>query len=649
MLDVLLKTNCEKYCDVLQDVSNETLEKWIYTLNDLYYNKGKSPLSDKQYDALLEYAESRNVSIDNIGHDISNQKKKVQLPVHMGSMTKIKDSNSLQLWSKKYSSPQEYIISSKLDGLSACYIPYTKKLYTRGNGQVGQDISNLIPFLNIGSLHIPVGYKDLIIRGELIISKENYEKNFKGKTSFSNPRNFVTGLIGTKNPNEIKKQLKYIDFVSYAILNPVLKQGLQFKTLRELELNQKLKCVHFEYISSHLTTELLDTHLSQTKTKDSYEVDGIIICHNENYTNPVSGNPKYAFAYKNEQFTNKKQAIVLSVEWNASKDKYLKPKIHIEQTICDGSKIKCVTGFNAKFILDNKITKGSVLEIGLSGGVIPHIFNVVSSPHVENSDLLLPNDDLWKWSENNVDIILNEETNEVREKKILIFFKYLNIDGLKSGLIHNLVSNGYDSVNSILNMTIDDLIEIDKMGMKKAQTVKSQWLKLKTATLADFMKGSQCFDRGFGDKKINMFVDIIYKHKTLYPPVEEFSKLNGITEKTASQFLKNMSNFVDFMDGLKPYVPSIEELIDNGNVVLDKPQYVGNIVMSGVRSKEIQEWCKKNNYEISEKVNKNTKCLIVSDKTKQTKKMIDALKANINIYLIDEFLNIVNNKTNIKN
>ena len=84
MLDVLLKTNCEKYCDVLQDVPNETLEKWIYTLNDLYYNKGKSPLSDKQYDALLEYAESRNVSIDNIGHDISNQKKKVQLPVHMG-------------------------------------------------------------------------------------------------------------------------------------------------------------------------------------------------------------------------------------------------------------------------------------------------------------------------------------------------------------------------------------------------------------------------------------------------------------------------------------------------------------------------------------------------------------------------------------
>ena len=94
----------------------------------------------------------------------------------MASMDKIKpDTNSLQNWTIKYKGP--YVLSCKLDGVSGLYSTENThntnntantnkaKLYTRGDGKVGQDISHLIPYLRLPK------NKDLVIRGEFIIPK----------------------------------------------------------------------------------------------------------------------------------------------------------------------------------------------------------------------------------------------------------------------------------------------------------------------------------------------------------------------------------------------------------------------------------------------------------------------------------------------
>ena len=73
----------------------------------------------------------------------------------------------------------------------------------------------------------------------------------------------------------------------------------------------------------------------------------------------------------------KKDSIVEKIIWNISKDNYLKPKIKFVTPInCNNSTIEYVTGFNAKYIVDQKIRPGTKLQVGLSGNVIPHIFNV---------------------------------------------------------------------------------------------------------------------------------------------------------------------------------------------------------------------------------------------------------------------------------
>ena len=102
-------------------------------------------------------------------------------------MNKVKpDTSALKNWLKKYNNTT--VISGKADGMSALY--HMGKLYTRGNGKVGQDISYLIPYLKLPK------NKPISIRGELIIKKKTFNEKYSHE--FANPRNFVAGTINAK-------------------------------------------------------------------------------------------------------------------------------------------------------------------------------------------------------------------------------------------------------------------------------------------------------------------------------------------------------------------------------------------------------------------------------------------------------------------
>jgi len=80
-------------------------------------------------------------------------------------------------------------------------------MYTRGNGIKGQDITHCIEMIDINVDNLVEGDA---IRGELIMSKENFSTI---ADKMANPRNAVSGIIGTKKPNP--ELLKLIDFVAY--------------------------------------------------------------------------------------------------------------------------------------------------------------------------------------------------------------------------------------------------------------------------------------------------------------------------------------------------------------------------------------------------------------------------------------------------
>ena len=180
---------------VLEKLNENELNELIKYANASYYNETEV-MTDNQFDIIKDFIQTKfpnNVTILEIGAEV--ERNKVTLPYEMASMDKIKpDTNALTNWIQKFKGP--YVLSCKLDGVSGLYTTEGKepKLYTRGNGKVGQDISHLIPHL-----HLPKT-KNVVIRGEFIIPKLVFAKKYQIK--FANPRNMVAGLINHKTINE---------------------------------------------------------------------------------------------------------------------------------------------------------------------------------------------------------------------------------------------------------------------------------------------------------------------------------------------------------------------------------------------------------------------------------------------------------------
>jgi NAD-dependent DNA ligase len=266
----------------------------------------KSVISDPVYDMLIDFLKLKSPKskvLKNIGAKIKS-KNKVSLDYHLGSMDKIKQpSNQLEVWKKKYH-PQ-YILTDKLDGISALLV-YKKDgimMYTRGTSSEGLDISHLIKYLenipNIDTIkeyckknNLIASHSDNIIafRGELLIKEKTFNDNWADE--FKNARNTVAGLVNSKT---INPQLAAdTDLVLYEVVDPYHQMSRQLEIIEDLKFN----CVHSKIINKEITFELLSEYFKKRRTTSEYMVDGIIITNDLKHKRNTSGNPSYAFAFK---------------------------------------------------------------------------------------------------------------------------------------------------------------------------------------------------------------------------------------------------------------------------------------------------------------------------------------------------------------
>jgi DNA ligase (NAD+) len=303
--------------------------------------------------------------------------------------------------------------------------------------------------------------KGVAIRGELLLSKSNWEKV---KNEGVNARNLVAGVINSKTPNKLV--LPLIDFVAYDLLSERISNFESLKKIKKMGFD----VVKHTLIKKQLDNELLLELLKDFKTKSNYEIDGIVITHNKGY--PVSNgkNPEFSFAFKSNSLVDKAEVIVTDVEWNISKDKYLKPIVKFDPVKLDGVVIRKATGFNADFIVKNKIGFGSIITIQRSGGVIPDIVEILKES--DNGNAIMPNIP-YKWNKTKIDIIADtEEKNREHDIKSYTFFmKSLEIKGVGEGIITKLYDNSYDTLKKIINITKDELIEIEGFKDKSADNV----------------------------------------------------------------------------------------------------------------------------------------------------------------------------------
>lgn len=606
---------------------------FVYMLKELTkaYHNQTPLLTDTEYDIIkdyfeIKYPESYSSWNKEVGAPVEQNKNKAILPYEMGSMDKIKpDTNALLSWTKKFKGP--YVLSCKLDGVSGLYSTEgsSPKLYTRGDGKVGQDISYLIPYLNLPK------NKNLVIRGEFIISKKIFETKYKNE--FANPRNMVAGIINHKTVD--KNKISDVHFVAYEVIKPILNPNEQMEFLKNI---LKTECV-LNRLETTISNELLSQVLIDNRRMYDYEIDGIIVTNNQIYERK-SGNPEHAFAFKMVLSEQLAEATVVDVIWSPSKDGYLKPRVQIMPIMLGGVKIEYATGFNGAFIQNNKIGVGAIIKIVRSGDVIPHILNVtVPAPEPK-----MPTQS-YKWNNTNVDIVIEnmEEDETVREKVVTGFFKGIEVDGLGSGNVSRIIEAGYDTVPKIINMTIADFLKVEGFKIIMANKIHNGIKeKLTNASLITLMSASNLFGRTLGEKKIELIMnehpDILVSKETNQEKTQKIQKVKGIAEKSATAFVENIKIFNNFIKEcgleykLNQNVEPIQNIVSNVG-----PLYNKTIIMTGFREKNLEEKIKNAGAKLGTSVSKNTYLVIVKNLEEDTSKASDAKKIGVPLITINDF------------
>lgn len=604
---------------ILPKLSISDLENIIKLSADSYYNTGISLVTDTIYDILVTRLETLNPTskiLKKTGSTIKG--KKVKLPYWMGSMDKIKtEEKVLNNWLVNHTGP--YLISDKLDGISCLIIVDTNiKLYTRGDGEYGQDITHLLKLINI---KIPKIDMKVAIRGELIMSKQNFNKY---SSIMANARNMVSGIVNSKPSSVNLTYAKDVDFIAYEIIDP------NYIPLNQMTIMNKLgfNVVNYKVYNS-INLEKLNTILKKNKSVSLYEIDGIIITNNVTYTRNKSGNPDYSFAFKG--VTETCNTEVIDVLWKPAKDGHIIPRIHFKKVKLSGVDIEYTAGFNAKFINDNLIGPGAIITITRSGDTIPYITGIVTPAKKP----ALPKNLDYEWDDSEVNLVLTKPNNnaDVIISRITKFVRDLGIENMSEGIVTKIYNAGYDTIPAIIQLTKDELVEIDGFQDTLAEKIINNMAdKLKQLDLLTLMVASNSFGRGFGSRKIKPILNVYPDIVDLYTPhfskkwIDAIIEIDGYDMITATKFIENLTDFQEFYNEIKKII-SVKpyKKVTNSNQIF-KDQI---IVFTGFRNKDWIPIIEANGGKVSTSVSRNTTLLVYADGDEGSSKYLAGKKLGI--------------------
>lgn len=633
--NTILKLKRNNILQTLKSLSNKQIEQLIEYANNNYHESTNPVMDDDIYDIIKEYLEEKdpnNPVLFKVGSETLGSNR-TKLPYYLGSMDKIKpDSQVIDKWKKKYDGP--YCISTKLDGISILTIFNNNKIqmFTRGRGNEGGDVSHLASVVNFNKVIKKMKLKNityLAVRGELMISRENFKKY---ENEFESSRNAIGGVVITKSVKDIKIKKGDIDFIAFELLHPRYIASQQFRILSELDFD-----IANNELLNDINNNILSDKLTYYRKYSKWDIDGIIVTNNELYPINESGNPKYSFAFKMIVTDEVAEVKVLDVLWNISRDGYFNPRVMFEKVKISGGNLQYTTGKNAKYIVDNKIGLGARIKIVRSGEVIPEILEI-TKPAQEPK---LPQEyyeGLCEWTATRVDLKLKNITNnkEVLLQNIVHFFKTIKTKNLDIGILTNLFDNGYNTIPKILKLKVEDLEKLDGFKTKLSHKIINNIQEsIQNVSLINLMVGSNVFGRGLGEKKITLILeeypDILVSKESIEDIKLQIENIDGFSNKLSTLFVNNLENFKEFVLKLPIKINLRFEKILNKENNYSQIFADQRIVLTGFRDTEIQKYILESGGKIEDNVNSKTNMLICQDLNKKSSKKDKAELLNIKI------------------
>ncbi len=658
-------------------METKNLEERIRAYNQCY-REGNPIISDAEYDALVEELKVIDPDNDFFKKSIIEENKgerMEKLPLPMFSLNKVKSIDELIGWIKSCipSIDKSFYLTftPKYDGISLLYDENTGAVWTRGNGIEGQRSDEwgkkmgIQPMKNypvINQSYIEIGYN--YTWGEAIISKKNF-KEIQTKTPYKTARNLVAGLFNANEPNEL---LKYVDFVRYGGVNkqPILEslKQLAFGAVNKnkSQIQAVEGCFDEDYCIAgwcgninELNSEKLNERLQSLYKKwgEEYNIDGIVI-HIGNISDKegldeerlANGNPKHKIAFKDPAWSGCVDTTVKGITWKISKDGKAKPVINVEPVEIGGVTISNVTGYNAKYIIDNHIAEESVIRIMRSGDVIPkHIATLRYDKNICEElmdDMIICHScgESLVWDETYTELVCkNPNCREKVISKMVYGFATLGCKEFSEPTVIKLYEAGYTDILYLLNFTVNDLKTIDGIGEALAKTMADQFYNIifDGVPFSVLITALNYFEGKLGVKICQKVIDDLSREELddirQFLTVERCCKVEGVDVITAKVLVDGINRFLDDY-GLELFSLPIS-YFESPKVEASENQMV--VCMSGFRDVELADRLVKAGHKVVDGINKNVTHLIVKSMDSSSSKTKKAVSLGIKIVTREDF------------
>lgn len=598
-------------------------------LYDQMYAEGNPLVSDEEYDEL-----KKSVLDDNPNHPYfktvgaAERGGKIDLPFPMGSLDQVYDQNDINNWVDRFDLKEStMILTHKLDGVS-CMIHYNygklQQAFSRGNGIQGADVTRHISKMSSIPQSIPFT-GSLHIRCEVIMKNDVFREKYAN--DYKNPRNLVAGCMNRKVTEQ--NVLDDIDVIAYDIVHidsddyDLTKQNA-FTIFQDWDLPF---VKHSILDASALISDTLSQYLKDFRNDSEYELDGIVIT-NDDYLNTgdrksQSLNPTHSVKYKVLDENSIVTTEVVDVLWEISKSGYLKPRIEVDPVELFGTTVRYATGFNAKFINDNKIGEGTLVKITKSGSVIPYIVDVVESTSPKFPDMK------WEWNDNGVEIVVDQNNKTVLFKQTLDYFVSLDVELLKEASLkkmfdaHDLWGKSFVDVCDYLFGLIS-LEWVQIIGSNGDKIYDSLHRRLQNLTMEKAIGSLPFMGFGFGVRKAKQLLQQVDSEKLLSLTEEDIISLDGFDQITANKLVENLPKAFDFFDQFSDVIQIVEN-----NVTSELNTIVA--VMSGFRDKALKELIESKGGRVTSAVSKKTTHLLTPNVDGSSSKIKKAKELDVEV------------------
>lgn len=573
----------------------EELRKTLRYHSDRYYNDDAPEIEDYEYDMMmreLKELEEKYPEYDTpdsptkkVGGVADNSFESVAHSVRMESLQDAFSKDELREFSNRVEdtvSDVNYVVEPKIDGLSVS-LEYRDGVFlrgsTRGNGDVGEDVSGNLRVIHNIPLKLNKSIPYIEIRGEVYMPKKSFERVvdrqiINGEKPFKNPRNAAAGSLRQKDSSVTASRgldifvfnIQQIDGVELSSH----KESLDF--IKELGFNTIPTYKKVDNIEDAIAE--ID-RIGEARGSLEYDIDGAVIKVDDFSQRDILGStakyPKWAIAFKYPP--EEKQTKLLDIEIAVGRTGVLTPTAILESVHLAGTTVSRATLHNQDFINEKGIAIGDVVTVRKAGDIIPEVLCV--NEHNSNSVFKFPDvcpscgEKVYRDEDEAAIRCINPECPAQLLRNLIHFCSRdaMDIEGLGPAIIETFVNEGMIAKTyDIYNLDFDKILSLEGFKETSANNIINSVNNSKNNDLSKliFALGIRHIGAKAGKLLADYFKDIDF---VMNASVDDILQIDGFGKIMAESVVEFFSS-----DSTKELIAKLKEAgvnMKSTNVVED--------------------------------------------------------------------------------